>query len=172
MDELLILVDTNDKEIGYLSKEETHRLGKLHRAFSVFIIRDGQMLLQRRKLNKYHSGGLWANACCSHPRRREKLADAAYRRLLEEMGISCDLSEIGHFVYRTKFEESLYEYEYDHVFLGFYSGAIYPNEDEIEETRWITFEELRKDLVLNPEKYASWFLTAAPMVLERIEKNV
>ena len=98
MDEL-ILVDLSDHEIGTMDKAEAHRIGRLHRAFSVFIVHGGKMLLQRRNSKKYHSGGLWANACCSHPRKGESLEAAAARRLSEELGISCAVTELFSFVY-------------------------------------------------------------------------
>ncbi|MEE1086811.1 MAG: isopentenyl-diphosphate Delta-isomerase [Schaedlerella sp.] len=171
MNDLLILVDTSDNEIGSATKEEAHRIGQLHRAFSVFIINDGKMLIQKRNINKYHSGGLWANACCSHPRFGETLDEAVPRRMIEEIGFACKVEEVGHFVYRTQYHESLYEFEFDHVFLGNYAGEVEFNEEEIEEVKWITFHDLKKDLVKHPEKYSSWFMIAAPMVLERIEKD-
>lgn len=169
MEDQLILVDLEDREIGYMGKTEVHRKGKLHRAFSVFVVHEDRILIQRRKADKYHSGGLWANACCSHPRRGEKLEEAVHRRMLEEVGIDCDVNEIFHFVYRTQYEENLFEYEYDHVFLGDYNGELRMNEDEIEELRWISIEELKRDVTEHPEKYASWFLIAFPAVMERLD---
>lgn len=166
MEDALILVDVQDQQIGTMGKAEAHRLGKLHRAFSVFIVNQGSMLIQRRKQDKYHSGGLWANACCSHPRDGEVLKEAIHRRMLEEVGFDCELKELFHFVYRSKYREDLYEYEYDHVFVGQYEGAVQFNEDEIEEVRWISFEELSRELVEQPEKFATWFLIAAPRFLE------
>lgn len=176
MSELLILVDTSDKEIGSATKEEAHRNGMLHRAFSVFVVKDGKMLIQKRNINKYHSGGLWANSCCSHPRVGEALEDAVQRRMKEEIGFSCEVQEVAHFVYRTKYSESLFEYEFDHVFVGNYKDGgqdepVQFNKDEIEEVKWISLHELKKDLVENPDKYSSWFLIAAPMVLERIAND-
>lgn len=165
MDEL-ILVDLFDNEIGSMSKSEAHRLGRLHRAFSIFIINDNnQMLIQRRNINKYHSGGLWTNACCSHPRKGESLDDAVHRRLLEEVGFDTVLSEQFGFVYRTKFADDLYEYEYDHVFLGKYDGEIILNEEEASEIKWVDLDTLKEDLVSNPQNYTSWFTIAAPKLL-------
>lgn len=166
MEDQLILVDLDDRETGYMGKAEAHRQGRLHRAFSVFIVHEGQMLIQKRKADKYHSGGLWANACCSHPRKGEKLEEAVHRRLLEEAGFDCSVKEIFHFVYRTQYKENLSEYEYDHVFLGKYHGELCRNENEIEELRWISVKDLKRDVVEHPEKYASWFLIAFPGVVE------
>ena len=164
MDEL-ILVDLYDNETGHMEKADVHRLGKLHRAFSVFIVNDGKMLIQRRNRNKYHSGGLWANACCSHPRMGETLHEATSRRLREELGISCNIEEVFAFVYFSKYSDELFEYEYDHVFLGAYSEKFNFNRDEIEELRWVSFAELEREMISEPEKFASWFMIAAPKVL-------
>jgi len=165
MDEL-ILVDLDDNEIGHMSKPEAHRLGTLHRAFSVFIINDkNEMLIQKRNENKYHSGGLWTNACCSHPRLGENLLDAVHRRLVEEIGFDTEVAEQFGFVYRTQFDKELFEYEYDHVFLGKYDGEITLNKEEASEIKWIDIEALKKDLVENANDYTSWFLIAAPRLL-------
>lgn len=167
MEDKLILVDVEDKQIGTMGKAEAHRLGKLHRAFSIFIVDGDKMLIQKRNSDKYHSGGLWANACCSHPRDGETLEEATHRRLLEEVGIDCELKELFHFVYRSRYRDDLFEYEYDHVLVGNYRGEISCDPEEIEETKWITFSDLAADLVEHPEKYATWFLIAAPGFLER-----
>lgn len=164
----LILVDVDDNPIGSGEKLWVHQNDRLHRAFSVFIVWEGKMLLQRRALDKYHSGGLWANACCSHPRAGEELADAVSRRLEEELGIQVPAQELFHFVYRAVYD-GLTEYEYDHVFLARYGEEVFPNPAEIAETAWIPLEELKADLRNHPERYAAWFLIAAPGVLECLE---
>ena len=170
MEDILILVDPAVRPVGTASKSEAHRRGLLHRAFSVFLIRGDEMLIQQRQFGKYHSGGLWANACCSHPRDGEVLADAVQRRMMEEIGLRCPVQEIGHFVYRSRYGEHLYEYEYDHVFLGDYQGEVPFNPEEISEVRCSGLEELAADLAANGQNYGSWFLTAAPMVLEYLQK--
>jgi len=170
MDEL-ILVDLDDRPVGYMNKEETHRRGRLHRAFSVFIISGGRMLLQKRSRAKYHSGGLWANACCSHPRKGEELAEAVHRRLREELGMDTGLTELFQFVYRTKFREDLYEYELDHVFLGSYEGEPVCNPEEIEELRWVSLPALKEELVQHPGHFSSWFIIAAPRVMAWAEQR-
>lgn len=164
----LIMVDLDDKEIGTASKETAHRLGRLHRAFSIFIISDGKMLIQKRNKNKYHSGGLWANACCSHPRRGESLSEAVDRRMVEELGFCCPLTELFSFVYYSQYRKDLAEYEYDHVFIGEYSGEVHFNPDEIEQIRWIDLDELRAELLSCPQQFASWFMIAAPRVLKQL----
>jgi len=140
MDDTLILVDISDNEIGKMTKKEVHKQGKLHRAFSIFIVNGNKMLIQKRNKNKYHSGGLWANACCSHPRYKEKLEEATHRRMVEEIGIDCELKEMFHFIYKIDYAKELYEYEYDHVFVGNYDGKITINPEEIEEAKWVTFD--------------------------------
>lgn len=169
----LILTDLYDNEIGTMSKSEAHRLGRLHRAFSVFLIDGDKMLIQKRHRDKYHSGGLWANACCSHPVHGESLKEAVPRRLSEELGIRCDTRELFSFVYFTKYADDLFEYEYDHVFIGSYSGTCDFDRSEIEDLQWISFDELERKMLEKPQEFASWFMIAAPKVLQilRSENN-
>lgn len=171
MGDELILVDIHDHNVGHLSKEIVHRNGRLHRAFSIFLIHDGKILLQRREEKKYHSGGLWTNACCSHPRYGENLKDAVYRRLREELNVKCNLIEIFSFVYYTKFPNGLTEYEYDHVFLGEYDGTIIPNPTEISSIKWVPISELCNMVLTKPEIFTSWFLISFPKVLQHIERG-
>lgn len=166
----LIWVDLFDREIGSGEKLETHVKNQLHRAFSVFIIYDGKMLIQKRALHKYHSGGLWANACCSHPRWGETLEDAVQKRLEEELEIpqgSCMPEELFSFHYFCQYD-GLSEYEIDHVFLTDYHGQMQADKDEIMELRWITLEDLKAELESAPETFSAWFLIAAPKVLEYV----
>ncbi len=165
MGDHIILVDFLDREIGYEEKMRAHVRPMLHRAFSVFLHHDGKFLLQRRAFSKYHSGGLWANTCCSHPRRGETLSEAVERRLLEETGISCPVREVGEFIYRYQFNDSLYEYEYDHVFVGEYRGAVAPNREEVEEMAWVSAEDLASGLVERPLDYSPWLPQAASIAL-------
>lgn len=167
----LIWVDIFDNEIGFGDKLETHVKNQLHRAFSVFIVHDGKMLIQRRALGKYHSAGLWANACCSHPRWGESLADAVQKRMEEELGIaqgSIFPKELFAFNYFTQYD-GLSEYEIDHVFLVDYDGELNVDPDEIMELRWITFEKLQKEMQDAPQNFSTWFLIATPRVLKNIE---
>lgn len=169
----LILVDIYDNEIGHAPKLEAHVKEQLHRAFSVFFVHDGKMLIQRRNLEKYHSGGLWANACCSHPRWGETLEDAIQKRMEEELGIlqgSCKPQELFSFTYYTHYD-GLSEYEFDHVFLTDYHGSIVVDPDEIMETRWVGLEELQKEMQEHPAKFSTWFLIAAPRVMEYVKKG-
>lgn len=166
----LICVDIFDRPVGTATKEEAHRRGLLHRAFSVFIVEPvkKRMLLQKRAAGKYHSSGLWANACCSHPRQGEETLEAAHRRLLEEVGIDCPLAPLYSFVYREVFSDGLVEYEYDHVFLGLcpaHELSLQPDPEEIEQMAWIDLDLLAQSLQHQPETFADWFLICAPRVL-------
>lgn len=170
MNDELILVDLNDTVIGKGEKLWVHQNDKLHRAFSVFIISGNKMLIQRRNRKKYHSGGLWANACCSHPRFGESLEEAVHRRMREELGMETEVRELFHFVYRTSYDNSLTEYEYDHVFIGDYADSFSPSAEEIEELKWIEIDDLKNDVLQKPQCYASWFIIALPRLLEVLGK--
>lgn len=171
MNESLILVDLFDRPVGVGEKLETHRAARLHRAFSVFIIHDGRMLIQRRAMDKYHSGGLWANACCSHPRYGETFAQSVQNRLALELGIApgaCIPEELFSFVYYTNYGD-LSEYEYDHVLLADYCGSIVCDPTEIMDTRWVPLDELKAEIEAHPQRFSSWFLIAAPRVLAMVQ---
>lgn len=164
MTENLILVDENDNEIGIMEKMEAHEKGLLHRAFSVFIFRKNEstdkieVLLQQRQKDKYHSPLLWTNTCCSHPRPGESASKAAIRRLKEEMNFETKLYPQGTFIYKAEFDNNLIEHELDHLFIGIYdSNNIKPNPIEVESYKWISFENLNKDLEKNPKDYTAWF---------------
>ena len=167
----LILVDLFDREIGTGPKLRVHRENRLHRAFSVFILHEDRMLIQRRAFDKYHSGGLWSNACCSHQRKGEELEDSVHRRMEEELGFDCALEEKFDFVYRTQFREDLIEYEFDHVFVGQYSGDVRVDPQEASQIRWIALGELKEQLMKTPEMFSSWFLICAPKVIAYIERR-
>jgi isopentenyl-diphosphate delta-isomerase len=161
--ELVVLVNENDEQTGTMEKMEAHRTPNLHRAFSVFLFNNqGKMLLQQRAFKKYHSGGLWTNTCCSHPRPAEDTTAAALRRLHEEMGISADIHHAFSFTYKASFDNGLVEYEYDHVFIGQYNGAIVPNESEVAGYCFKSLEEIKQDLSLKPQLYTEWFKIALP----------
>jgi isopentenyl-diphosphate delta-isomerase len=163
----VILVDDQDTEVGHMDKMEAHRTGTLHRAFSVFIFNNnGQMLLQQRALGKYHSGGLWTNACCSHPRPGEDSAIAAHRRLEEEMGFTTSLEKIFDFVYKAELNNGLTEHEFDHVYTGQYDGGIYPDTQEVSSWHFKDTGEIEKELRSTPGLYTIWFRLAFPKVME------
>ncbi|HZG53959.1 MAG TPA: isopentenyl-diphosphate Delta-isomerase [Pyrinomonadaceae bacterium] len=159
--EQVILVDEHDRELGAAEKLSAHAAGRLHRAFSIFVFNSaGRLLLQRRAKGKYHSGGLWSNTCCGHPRPEESTPAAARRRLREEMNFDCELSAAFEFLYRAEFANELIEHEYDHVFVGEFDGAFTPEESEVEEWKWTTTDELRRDLRERPEEYTYWLRAA------------
>jgi len=154
----VILVDPNDVPIGTLPKLEAHRNGLRHRAISVFIgDQHGQVLLHRRAAEKYHSGGLWTNTCCSHPRPGERAIDAAVRRLAEEMGIICPLTFIFSMNYRAEVSNGLVEDEIVHVFGGRFNGTPTPNPLEVSAWCWKSFTEVERDIADRPEIYTVWF---------------
>lgn len=163
----VILVDENDNPVGEAEKMQAHRAGLLHRAFSVFLFdEEGNILLQRRALSKYHSPGLWSNTCCSHPAPGEDTLAAASRRLNEELGIeNCPLQHRFAFTYRVEFADGLIEHEYDHVFTGTFNGEPAPNPDEVMDWKWIRVDELKTDIVINPERYTYWIKEALGSVI-------
>lgn len=165
----VVLVDEDDQPVGTMDKLEAHRKGLLHRAFSVVIFNSsGEMLLQKRSQKKYHSAGLWTNACCSHPLPDEETIDAARRRLKEELGIELVPDYSHKFIYRASLDNNLIEYEYDHVFIGKFDGAIMVNNDEIEDWKFMSMAALREDLVQNPRRYTYWFkLIMKSLILNR-----
>ncbi len=165
----VILVDQADRPVGRMEKQEAHRKGLLHRAFSAFLLDGSKLLIQRRALDKYHCGGLWSNTCCSHPAPGEPVLSAAERRLDEELGIkNARLRELDTFLYRAAFPNGLAEHELDHVLLGEYSGPVQPDPMEIAQVRWIDLEELQRDLQAFPQWYTPWFPPALTLVLRHL----
>lgn len=165
--EQVILVNENDEELGIMEKMQAHEKGLLHRAFSVFIFNtEGQMLLQQRAARKYHSPGLWTNACCSHPRPGEKTSEAAQRRLQEELGFATELQEVFEFTYKASFDNGLTEHEYDHVYTGTYEGSIKPNINEVLDYCYKSMEDIQQSLQSHPHKYTVWFAIAFPRIFD------
>ena len=157
-EELVVLVDENDQPIGSAPKLEVHERGLLHRAVSLLLRDDkGRFLLQRRADVKYHSGGLWSNTCCGHPRPGESIENAALRRLRAEMGIlECNIRRVSSFLYRTAVGNGLVEHEVDHVMVGEWSGEPVPDPSEVAEWRWVSESALYADLAVNPDRYTPW----------------
>lgn len=167
--EEVILVDESDQPVGVMEKIEAHRRALLHRAFSVFIFNStGEMLLQQRAPEKYHSAGLWTNACCSHPRPGEGTREAAVRRLREELGFTTDLKKLLEFTYRSVYDNGLTEYEFDHVFTGLYDREIEPNPTEVSDFRYLALPAIEAELQRAPETFTSWFHLAFPLIREKL----
>jgi isopentenyl-diphosphate delta-isomerase len=165
MEERVVLVDPRGAEIGTAEKLDAHRWARLHRAVSVFVFNGmGEVLLQRRSSGKYHSPGRWSNACCGHPRPGESPLGAARRRLVEEMGLECELTEVLRFTYRADVGGGLVEHEYDHVFLGRSNAVPRPDPAEAEAWCWMPLRALRESLCAAPERYTSWF----PLALNQL----
>ena len=167
--ENVVLVDRNDNPIGLMPKLEAHENGVLHRAFSVFILnRKGQLMLQRRALDKYHSPGLWTNTCCSHPRERESNIEAGVRRLKEEMGFTTPLKSMFSFIYKSKFDNGLTEHEFDHVLLGYYDKPPFINAIEVSEWKWMSLEKIILEIKNKPEDFTVWF----KIIFERFYNHI
>lgn len=157
MSEHLILVDSRNRAIGAAEKYAAHAAGLLHRAFSIFLVDpDGRLLLQQRHPQKYHSGGLWANACCGHPRPGERTLTAAKRRLGEELGVSVPLGIGFSTRYRTSFPNRLTENEIVQVYFGLAPEVLRPSPTEVAAVDYADLSELHSAVTANPERYAFW----------------
>lgn len=154
----IVLVGPDDVETGVGAKTDVHRRGLRHRAISVLIRNPrGELLIQRRSAAKYHSGGLWANACCSHPRPGESPLAAAHRRLPEEMGFDCPLTPLFRTHYRAELDNGFIEDEVVHAFGGTYDGPVKPDPAEVSDHRWISLDALTRDRRAHPDAYTVWF---------------
>ena len=158
MEEQVVLVDKQDNQIGLMPKMEAHEKAILHRAFSVFIFNNkGELMLQQRAAEKYHSPLLWTNTCCSHQRDGENSLEAGVRRLEEEMGFSTDLKEIFWFVYKAPFDNGLTEHELDHVMVGYYDKEPNINKEEVQAFKWMDLDSVKYDIEQNSQNYTAWF---------------
>lgn len=180
MNELITLVNESDEIIGFENKMVTHKSGKLHRAFSLFIIDESEqsLLIQKRAIGKYHSGGLWTNACCSHPRKGEELLDAVCRRVKDELGVSVtdsacekkDLWECKKFTYRKDYGEYT-EHEIDHVFIWNVDKStirLVPDKDEVDDLLWIDIFDLEDWMSTKPEEFTAWFFPAYEIFINEV----
>lgn len=157
-EELVILVNEKDEQIGLMPKMEAHEKALLHRAFSVFVFNDKkELLIQQRALDKYHSPGLWTNTCCSHQREGETNVQAGERRLMEEMGFTTPLKDSISFIYKAPFDNGLTEHEYDHILLGDFNDEPNINPEEVAAYKWVELDELKSDIANNPQEYTAWF---------------
>lgn len=158
MEEFVVLVDQNDQKLGLMEKQQAHVAGLLHRAFSVFVFNSkGELMIQQRAADKYHSPTLWTNTCCSHPRDNETYEAAAHRRLEEEMGFDCALDFKFSFIYKADLDNNLTEHELDHVFIGHFDGEPKLNPKEVMAYRWVNLEDLKNDIKINSQDYTAWF---------------
>ncbi|RZL50641.1 MAG: isopentenyl-diphosphate Delta-isomerase [Pedobacter sp.] len=172
MEEQVILVDREDIAIGEMGKMNAHEIGALHRAFSIFIFnRKGELLMQQRALDKYHSAGKWTNTCCSHPRPLELTEDAAKRRLKEEMGMDCELTYGFNFLYKAAFSNELTEHEFDHVYFGISDQMPQINPSEVASYKYVNLQDLQRDLIENPDLYTAWLKVCFNKVLDFKIKN-
>lgn len=166
MKEQLILVDEEDNETGAMDKLSVHQRGLLHRAFSVFIFNSkDELILQQRAEEKYHSAGLWSNTCCSHPVAGEEISNTIRRRMKEEMGLQCEVYFKFKFIYEIQFENGLTEHEYDHVYFGESDDIPVPDPAEVKDWRYISLEDLRKEISLNPQDFSEWLKICLPKVM-------
>ncbi|MCW5520251.1 isopentenyl-diphosphate Delta-isomerase [Aureitalea sp. L0-47] len=157
-EEMVILVNEKDEQIGLMPKMEAHEKAVLHRAFSVFVFNDNdELMLQQRALGKYHSPGLWTNTCCSHQRDGESSIEAGTRRLQEEMGFNTELKETTSFIYKAAFDNGLTEHEFDHVLVGKFNNEPKINKEEVHSWKWMPIQEVREDIKINPGDYTAWF---------------
>ncbi|WP_027378406.1 isopentenyl-diphosphate Delta-isomerase [Chryseobacterium daeguense] len=158
MEEFVVLVNPEDKVLGLMEKQQAHVNGLLHRAFSVFLFNSkGEMLLQKRASGKYHSPLKWTNAVCSHPRIDETYLDGAKRRIKEELGIEVDIFQKFSFIYKADVGNNLWEHELDYVFTGTFDAEFNLNKNEVEEVRYISMEDLDKEMIEHPENFTEWF---------------
>lgn len=172
MVEKVILVDESDNQLGLMEKMEAHEKGLLHRAFSVFVLdKNGDLLLQQRAKSKYHSGGLWTNTCCSHPRDGETTIAAAHRRLEEEMGFDCEIEKMFHFIYRAELDQGLTEHELDHLFVGYSDVDPNINPDEVESWKRMPIEAVEEDIKANPQEYTEWFKIIYDRFLQEVRSR-
>ncbi len=156
--EKVILVNEKDEQIGLMEKIEAHEKALLHRAFSVFVFNEkNELMIQQRAHSKYHSPGLWTNTCCSHQREGESNIEAGKRRLQEEMGFTCDLKDTISFIYKAPFDNGLTEHEFDHILIGYFEGEPDLNPEEVAAWKWMSLENLKEDMLKNPDIYTEWF---------------
>ncbi len=173
MEDKVILVNETDEPIGQMGKLQAHETGTLHRAFSVFIFNSkGELLLQKRAKEKYHSSELWTNTCCSHPRFGEKTKAAVDRRLMEEMGMKCQTTFAFSFLYRAAMENGLIEHEFDHVYFGYSDEIPSPDKSEVQAWKYVSIKELQEEIIKSPENYTAWLAICLHKVVEHKNENL
>ncbi|MBQ5957580.1 MAG: isopentenyl-diphosphate Delta-isomerase [Bacteroidales bacterium] len=168
--EHVVLVNEQDQQIGIMEKMAAHIVPRLHRAFSIFIFNSkGELLLQQRALSKYHSPGLWTNTCCSHPCDGETLEQATSRRLMEEMGMHCEMHEVFTFIYKAPVGLGLIEHEFDHVWFGKTDEVPQINPEEVASWKYMNLEDLQADIKAHPELYTEWFKISFDEILRHCQ---
>tara|TARA_Y100000996_G_scaffold303004_1_gene240351 strand:+ start:101 stop:637 length:537 start_codon:yes stop_codon:yes gene_type:complete len=156
--ENVVLVNKDNKKIGLENKLIAHQKGLLHRAFSILIFNNKkEFLLQRRASKKYHTPGLWTNTCCSHPMDNESYDDAIHRRLSEEMGMKCKLEKNFNFIYKSKLNKNLIEFEHDSVFIGQTNNIPKINKNEVSEYKYLSYKNLKTEIEESPDIFTPWF---------------
>ena len=172
-EEQVILVNELDQQIGLMAKLEAHEKAILHRAFSVFVLNDkNEIMLQQRAHQKYHSPLLWTNTCCSHQRDGETNIQAGSRRLYEEMGFKTELKELFNFIYKAPFDNGLTEHELDHVMIGYYNDKPMINPEEVEDWKWMKIEDIKNDMIENPDIYTVWFKIIFEEFYHHFDENI
>jgi len=175
----VVLVDVNDTELGTADKIQAHEKGLLHRAFSIFVVREingvKQILLQQRALTKYHCAGLWSNTCCSHPQSGENLKQSAINRLNEELGFTVNsLTWVDSHCYKAKLSNDLIEHEFDHLFVKQLSKQelktlqIRPNPAEVHATDWLSIKQIELELKNTANKFTPWFKDTFYKILKKL----
>ena len=157
----VVLVDSKDAYLGTMEKMEAHKKGVMHRAVSILIFNTkGEWLLHQRALNKYHTGGIWTNACCTHPFLGENYEAAVERRVMEEMGMRINVKNLVHlfdFTYKAELDNGLMENEFDRVFAYITDAEPTPNQDEVMAWKYLPHETLAREINSHPENYTTWF---------------
>lgn len=161
-------IDLDDNPTEMIPKIDAHLKGIRHKAFSILIFnQSGEMLIQKRAKEKYHSGGLWSNACCSHQITEDVLSEAK-KRLLEELGIQCDLNYLFTFHYSETVSNEMIENETDEVLIGIVDKCdIHPNPAEAEKVKWMEYTSLVEDIKINTDKYTVWF----KIIMDKIQNS-
>lgn len=171
--ENVIIVNERDEWLGIANKMAAHKEGLLHRAFSVFVLNSkNELLIQKRADGKYHSAGLWSNACCSHPRQGESTMAAAHRRLQEELGFDCTVEEVFTFRYKADVGDGLIENEYDHVYVGYYDGEPVPNNEEVSAVQYISIDKLLLWIEIEPTAFTMWFKMVMPEFVKHMTTHI
>ena len=172
----IVLISEANRMVGAAQKDVVHRCGLLHRAFSIFLTdAEGRFLLQRRSRSKYHSGGLWSNSCCGHPRPGERVLTGARRRVFEELGVTANLTFRFYARYSVALNNNMYENELVYVYSGPIKNTPVPDPDEIEEIKYLSFAEIGQYIHSHPQEISYWmrhYFKAHWLSMEEISASV